>query len=314
MLVLGFIAIFGIEALTYYATTGDPWLNYRIHAGAARFKYLHEPVTNVDWNGIRVSYTNGEPLELFRSILLLQPRATRQFGVFFYVFGVAALWSLVQRRNLELLGIAFALLLYLDFGPVQIRLNTADSWLHYMMVFKQERFLLVLTAPLLIVIADFLRSLGRRSAFIPAIVVAALIGTSLEAVNHTQRFYRAGLQDLRTMARVVESDPNRTYWGDFWAIEHLRIFTGYRATNLRVFDAQTPQTLENACLMLGGSRGVELLADYVSSTLPAFARRVLDKEEVPSTWRLESEIRGDRNPERTHDLKVYCGSSAPPQG
>lgn len=309
MLMCGFMAIFGLEALAYYLTTGDPLLNYRIHAGAARFKYLYEPVTNVDWNGIRISYTNGQPLELLRSVLLLQPRATSHFGYFFYLFAVAAVWSLSRRRNLRLLAVALGLLLYLEFGPVQIRLNTSDGWLHYMMVFKQERFLLILTAPVLVVIADFLCSMDRRSRVIGVLVMLALMGTSFQAITRTKQFYRAGLQDLRTMAPVVESDPERTYWGDFWAIEHLRIFTRYRAENLRVLDAQTPQTLDNACLMLGGSRGVELLADYVSSTLPSFARRVLDTGEVPSGWRQEMEIRGERNPERTHDLKGYCGVS-----
>ena len=306
LIVLGFFILFGLEAVTYYATTGDPLLNYRIHAGAAQFKYLNEPVSHSDWNGIRISYTNGQPLELIRSVLLLQPRATNQFGYFFYLFLAAAAWSLKQHRNLALLGMALALLLYLEFGPVQIRLNTADSWLHYMMVFKQERFLLVLTAPLLVIIADFLRSISQGSRVVVAVVVAALMASSWQANAHTQEFYRAGLHDLRTIASEIQADPNRTYWSDFWAIEHIRIFTKYRAENLRVIDPQMPQTLDDACLVLGGSRGVELLADYVSSTLPEFLRHILETGRAPAGWTLEKEIRGAKNPERTHDLKVYA--------
>ncbi len=58
--------------------------------------------------------------------------------------------------------------------------------------------------------------------------------------------------------------------------------------------------------MLGGSRGVELLAEYVESTLPVFARNVLETGEAPHDWKLVKEIKGERNPQRRRDFRVYC--------
>jgi hypothetical protein len=58
--------------------------------------------------------------------------------------------------------------------------------------------------------------------------------------------------------------------------------------------------------MLGGSRGVELLADYVESSLPAFARQILETGIVPRNWTLVKEIKGERNPQRLRDFRIYC--------
>jgi len=57
--------------------------------------------------------------------------------------------------------------------------------------------------------------------------------------------------------------------------------------------------------MLGGSRGVELLSDYVESTLPSFARDVFESG-VPIGWQVMQEIRGEGSPLRRHNLTIYC--------
>jgi hypothetical protein len=51
---------------------------------------------------------------------------------------------------------------------------------------------------------------------------------------------------------------------------------------------------------------VELVAGYVESTLPAFARAVLDSGSAPEGWELMKEIKGDRTPQREHDFRIYC--------
>ena len=58
--------------------------------------------------------------------------------------------------------------------------------------------------------------------------------------------------------------------------------------------------------MLGGSRGAELLAGYVESTLPPFARAVLATGETPDNWVLVKKIPGARNAQQSHDLTIYC--------
>jgi len=303
----GFIAIFSVEALVYYRRTGDPLLSYHIQRGASRFKYLHEPVSSSRWGFLEVRYTNGRPLDLVRSVFLLNDHPTNQFGVFFFFFATSALFSLLRRRNLLLVGLALGLFLYLAFGPIRLSVDRAHHTVQYMMVFQQERFLLMLTAPLVVVGAYFLRAVGGRSRIAAAALTVILFATSLAAVAHTRRFYRSGLFELRTMAGQVRANPDRVFFGDLWAVIHLNIFTRHQAHNLRVLDSHTTANdVRGTCVMLGGSRGVELEADYVTSTLPGFARSVVDTGEAPPGWRLVTEIPGERSAQRQRDFRVYC--------
>ena len=304
---LGFLAVFAIEAVAYYMRTGDPLLSYHVQAGVLRFKYLYEPVTSVDWGPVRVSYTNGQPLELLRSVLHMNYRGTNQFGFFFALFFVSAIFSLVRRRHALLLALTAFLCLYLEFGPVGLSIDWAERQLHYMMVFKQERFLLMVTAPCLILSAYALQALAQRSRMLAALVVMLLFVTSVGAIAETRRFYRAGLDDLRVMSDDVRDQAKRTFFGDLWAVELLRIFTRHQAQNLRVLAPQTaPEEIQGACIMLGGGRGVELLSGYVESTLPPFARDVLSTGQAPSDWTLVREIHGPHNDQRLHEFRLYC--------
>lgn len=304
---VGFGLVFGMEAAVYGVTTGDPVLNYHIHAGAATFKYLHEPVSTLDWGGLQVHYTNGRPLEMLDRMSRVYPSSTDQLGWFFYLFGASALFCLIRRRHRVLLAFAAGLLLYLEFGPVRVSIDWAQWKLHYMMVFKQERFLLMLTAPLVVMAASFLSAVGRRSRLVAAVILIGLVLTSVDGAARTTAHYRESTSDLRSAARFVTAHPERIFFGDWWAVEHVRIFSGYSANNLRVLSPQTTVSdLEGACVMLGGSRGSELLAGYVESTLPPFARDMLNPHATPAGWMLALDVKGPVSPLRLRDFKIYC--------
>jgi len=303
----GFAAIFTVEALVYWLATGDPFLSYHIQSGANRFKYLHEAVTTFRWHALEVRYTNGEPFELFRSAFGLSGRPTDHFGWFFYLFAAAVLYSLWRRRNLLLVTLALGLCAFLEFGTVGVEFDRPQRIIRYLMVYKQERFLMMVTAPLVVLAAYFLREAGRRSRIAVVLVLVALFATSLTATSRTRNYYRAGLADLRAVSVDVRTNPNHIYWGDLWAVLHVRVFTRGRAHNVRVLDSHTtPDQVSGACVILGGSCGAELLAGYVESTLPAFARAVLATGETPNNWVLVKKIPGARSPQQSHDLTIYC--------
>jgi len=303
----GFGVVFSIEAAVYGVTTGDPLLNYHIHAGASTFKYLHEQVSTLDWGWLQVHFTNGRPLELSARASRAFASPTDQLGWYFYLFAVAALFSLVQQRHRLLVVFAAGLFVYLDFGPVRIAIDWGRWQLHYMMVFKQERFLLMLTAPLVVIAASFLRAVGARSPPAAATALILLVATSLEGSARTRAHYRAGVSDLRAATRFVTTHPDRVVYGDFWAVEHVRIFSRYRAENVRVLDRHTTLTdIQRACVMLGGSRGAELMASYVESTLPPFAQQMLSANPTSAGWTVALEVEGPVSPLRLRNLRVYC--------
>ena len=107
------------------------------------------------------------------------------------------------------------------------------------MVYKQERFLLMVTAPLVVLAAYFLREAGRRNRIAVVLVLMAMFATSLTAISRTRNYYRAGLADLRGVSADIRTNPDQIYWGDLWAVLHARIFTRGRGGNLRVLDRQT---------------------------------------------------------------------------
>jgi hypothetical protein len=176
-----------------------------------------------------------------------------------------------------------------------------------MMVFKQERFLTIVTVPCLVLAAYALRRLAARQPLIAVAVLTLLFVTSINAISRTRQFYRAGLNDLRVVTEDVVDNPDDTFFGDFWAIHLVKIFTRYQAQNLHVLGPQTtPEAIQGACIMLGGGRGVELLSSYVESTLPPFARNVIETGQTPAEWRLVREIPGPHHQHRLHDFRLYC--------
>ena len=303
----GFLAVFGVEAVVYYATTGHALLSYQIQSSASYFKYLHEPVSSVIVGPLHVEFTNGRPLDLIRSALLLQDGPTNQFGLFFFLFGAATLYSVVRRENLLLAAVAVGLFAAMEFGPLRVNVDWSRGEIHYLMLFKGQRFLLMLTGPFVVIAAYFLCTIARTSVVAAAVITAVLLTTAVPAIAHTREYYRSGLSDLRVGATEVRLHPERTFFGDLWAILHLRIFTHYEAQNLSVLNRDDqPDRIQNGCIMLGGSRGVELQAEYVESTLPAFARDVLERGVAPRDWRQIREIGGPHTVLRRHDFKIYC--------
>jgi 4-amino-4-deoxy-L-arabinose transferase-like glycosyltransferase len=303
----GFLVIFAAEASIYYWQTGDPFLNYRIHAEAAQFKYLHEPVETLRWWRVLVRYTNGEPLELTRTVFVWRDLPTAQFGLYFFLFAGASLVSAWRRRNGLLLLVSVAVFAFLEFGPVRVGVDPHAGELQYSMIYKQARFLLILTAPLVVIAADALRACWQRIPAAAALVAVLLLATSITSTMRTRAYYRSGLEDLRSAAGFVRRHPELVFWSDTWAVEHLRIFSGYTARDLRVLVPSTPiALLRGSCLVLGGSRGVELLASYVEATYPPLVREVLRTGIAPADWRLVQEVKGKATFQRARDLRVYC--------
>jgi 4-amino-4-deoxy-L-arabinose transferase-like glycosyltransferase len=307
----GFGAILLAETAVYWWMTGKPFLALHIHNGANTFKYLHEPVSGWAWPLIDVRFTNGTPLQLFRAGFHVGSREVDLIGPYFYLFAAALAYVAATRKHLFVAAVSVALLLYLEFGFVGIRLSPVRNALEYWMVFKQERFLTVVTVPLVALSACLLASLYRRHAVIALVAATVLAIASLQAIRQTHAYYRNGLSDLRTIASDIRAQRDRIFYSDLWAVGHLRLFTQYRAENLRVMNpSDVPYASQDACVILGGGRGVELLGAYVESTLPAWAREWSATGDPPPDWTLVRQLSGRRTPFRPHDLRIYCHSSA----
>ena len=306
---LGFGAVFFLEAATYFWTTGQPFLNLRIHNGANTFKYLNEPSSAWRLGLLDVHFTNGRPLQLLQTVFHLRQGPTDHVGLYFFLFAAGVADAVIRRRHLFIAVLGVGLFAFLEFGFVGVHWNASNRLLEYWMVFKQERFLAILTVPLIALAACSLARVAPRQPLAVAAVLVLLTASSVQAIEKTRTFYRAGLSDLRAIADDVLSQPRRTFHTDPWAETHLRLFTQHRADNLRSMNRDdAPYTEPDACIIVGGSRGIELLANYVESGMPAWARQLAALGQPPPDWQLIRSVSGPRTVQRRGDLRIYCRS------
>lgn len=304
---VGLAAVLGADATAYAVTTGRPFQTLAIHAGAARFKYRYEPVESFDVGPVRVHATNGTVFELTETAFGRRP-TPMPLGWVFPCALAGIVYSLVTGRRRGLVLFVVALFLYFEFGPVAVGADTATPRLDYYLVFKQSRFLVVLSAAASVLTAAGVRALGARQRELAGGLVLAFAVTSVAATARASAYYRSGVADLRQAATFVLADPARPIVTDQWAAFHLDVFSGHRAANLRTFsDATTLRDLEGTCVLAGGGRGVELLAGYVESTLPPVARPFTDAgASAPLGWRVALHVPGPRWAMRLRDLRIYC--------
>lgn len=303
----GLAVVLAAEAGAYAATTGDPWQNLRIHAGAARFKYRYETVETVALGPVRVHVTNGTPFQL-TATALGNAATMLPLGWVFPAALASLTWCLARRQHMPLVVFAVALFAYFEFGAVAVGVDVEARRLDYFLVFKQTRFLVALSAVVAVLIGAAGRALALRRPWVAVAAGVALVVTSLSAAAQGRDHYRSGVADLRAAMTFVAAYPERLIFTDPWAASHLQVFSRHRLTAVRNFTpAATEADLRGGCVLVGGSRGVELLAAYVESTLPPSVRAFVDAESTPPPgWEVAFHVPGPRWAMRFRDLRIYC--------
>ena len=313
VLVCGFLTIVFAESCFYYSMVGKPFMNYYIHHTAALFKYKYEPVGSFIMGPLAFFYNSGTPVYHLKHLFNLTSSNINLFGFFYFGFLISIIFSLFKRRNQFLIFFSSLLFLYFEFGFVDINLDATEMRLNYLMVFKEQRYLTPLTAPLLVIFSDFLLKLGKKNKIIVFAPVFFLLITSFVSINKTYTFYRNGLNDLRTISPFVQENSDNIFFGDSQAVKHIEIFTKYKADNLRIINRNTKMSdVCDSFLILGGSRGIELSAEVFSSALPDFAWDILEEGAKSENWVLVKECKGKSSPQRHYDLKIYH-IACPPQ-
>ncbi len=302
----GLLLVVAAEGLFYWRHTGDVWATMHVHRRAEAFKYETEPAGRTAFGRLTVLYNNGEPLDLYRAAFRLSPGPTDQSGIFYYFFAVALACALWQRRARPMAVLGLGLFCLFEFGPTAVRFETAPWRLQYFMLPKQARYLMMMSPPFAVVGAFMLDGIRRRSPILSVLVLVGLSLSTVQAAAKTRTYYRSSLDDMRDLTELILKEPIRTFRGDWWMVEHVKIFSRYTATNVSVLDqAAPPGNLNDACLVVGGGRGPELLSDYVLSTLPPFARDAWLGDGPPGArlvWRRTGPLSALRN----RDLRIYC--------
>jgi len=302
----GFLLVIFLEGCFYYYTVGKPFMNYYIHHTACMFKYMSEFIMSFSVGPINVMYTNGTPIYHLKHVFNVNSGDVSFFGYFYFLFFISIIYSLYKRRNYFLIFFSLLMFVFLEFGFVGMKFDVHERKLEYLMIFKQQRFLTLLTVPLMVVSSYFLLELSKKSKLLVFTGVLFLVITSFVSINKTYAFYRSGLEDLRAVTTFVQEKKDNIFFGDLWAVHQIKIFAKYKVENLKVINKNTKKSdLCDSFVIMGGSRGVGLSAEYVLSTLPSFVWNVLASGENPENWVLMEERNGKRSYFRRYNLKIY---------
>jgi hypothetical protein len=174
------------------------------------------------------------------------------------------------------------------------------------MLFKQERYLAALTAANAAVGAALLQRVLTTHARSGTVLMVVLAVCSLYVIDRRQSFYRAGVQDQREIAAVIRTSRPQRWFGDLWLVNQVQFFAGPDAASLVVLQPSArEEDVVPGCLVIGGSRGRELVSLYVRASLPAFAQALWNEVRLPG-WVEVLRIPRHRDAQRDSDLRIVC--------
>lgn len=207
----GFAILFAAECLFYYHTTGDPLYRFNVGLEArdargvlfdpASFDYLQSILRYPYWMFVDIHYV-GVPFVVFAALLIY----LRSRGI---QLGKGTGWPLL------LSGVLIAVLtLY----PL-----SADP---YIPLYKAPNYMLVFTAPLLVVLAVALTKLSTRArqTLLSLILLSygGVILLSYESMNaHTENVKQA-------YRYIAEQDPATPIYADLYSIAVFEYYDGYQ--------------------------------------------------------------------------------------
>lgn len=262
-LFFGFFIIFSIAVLYYFIQTGHPLLNLEIPRSAyIDSKYGESTVITKNFIGdkIKYSYDDGEPFFYLKSIFYNFRRFPEVyfFGYFYYFIFIAiiSLLLLKKKDTYFLLFWFLFLFLYLELGPVGIKFDSKNFSINYLMLFKRERFLNILSVPMMLILSySFLK---LRKEFL-LLILCFLFLTSIYFVYKGREYFLTGMYSIREVAKYLNGFPNTDVYTDNTAALMIQYYSSYkRDDKIKFYDYNNPDQIKDAFVIVGGSRGVEL--------------------------------------------------------
>ncbi|MGH9371587.1 MAG: ArnT family glycosyltransferase [Vicinamibacterales bacterium] len=307
--VAGFASVVLAETIWYWWRTGQMFLHYRILRSSILAKLQFEPVAVSDvgpylrvlWEGEFLWYA---PLVL--GLTSVGYYSFAGFGAHGWVW-LAGLVPTVRGRSrgaLVLIGLAVGLYLFVEFFPLDVRLT--DGRLQYALVYRQWRFASLLTPAWVPLGGALLAWIWEKSTAAAAVVLVVTVVSGWPSFIRNYDALRGSQSDMRAVAAFIENRPEPIYT-DRFAVSILQYYLGSAEHAKQLRDLSTLRgalPAKGDLVIIGGSRGIEILAEVWEADLPAWCRSALDAPDVPPGWRLLLRIPGTEELTRLHDLLI----------
>jgi hypothetical protein len=163
----------------------------------------------------------------------------------------------------------------------------------------------VISAPACLLLAMWVVYWNNRyKPIIIGIIICILLKTSYTQVNAAMLFYKNHTHDLFAAEQFIKTQQQRKIYADYWAKEMLFYYSGFKIkTPMNDIGEITKNSnsplLKDSYVILGGSRGSGLLADYFEKSY----KNVLKHR--PENWVVLKTISGVKDSFRNRDLTIY---------
>ncbi len=187
-----------------------------------------------------------------------------QFGLYFYFFLPALLILLWKNANrgysLLLLWWFFLLFFWLEFMP--------SNWdPYYLPIPRQERYLEIITLPIVLTIGWFSAWIVRRSRTAFILMVVVLISTSLYNTHIRHTFVNDSIADLKRASKWLCDQKAKQVYVDIPAWPHIFFFTYGCHINVQRFDDIHKRKPDQGAYILSGGSRIYLWDDRLIRTI-----------------------------------------------
>jgi 4-amino-4-deoxy-L-arabinose transferase-like glycosyltransferase len=300
------------EGLFYYFKTGSFFLHFRVISSSVIFKYTQEghltynpfPLLRVEWADIFYYY--------FKMLFSLQGFSHYQlsgFGLFYYFVAAGMIAAVVFRKKNRAGILVFLLLLlylYFEFAPLQISWN--NSQVVYRGIYKHLHYLTVLTVPALPFAGYMFYLLLRKYKIFGIMLLCVLTVSAYLSVQHDYTVLRASQLDSRSAAAYLQGSVGRVF-SDHLMLRNLEYYMGKRAAGWTFEDIRhkvSPDALQDGYVILGGGRGIEIVAAAISESIPAWAQKLTGHPEgAPPGWKMITRFTAPKDAFRKYDTSIF---------
>ena len=131
------------------------------------------------------------------------------------------------------------------------------------------------------------------------ILMGFLLLSSYRCASSTQKYFREHTKDVREITTFLQAIMPRRVYADWISIEQIYFYSGFTFNNLHNINDMINNPRKDCYVVLGGSRGAGLVADYFEKDYLQLINN------IPGHWIALKTIHGTRDSFRHRDITVY---------
>jgi hypothetical protein len=192
----------------------------------------------------------------------------------------------------------------MEFGPFSIEFDKNTSTINYLLMFKETRYISILSIPISLILAYFLVYISRNiySKIIAGTIVFLLFMFSVNAISSSSSLLVNGISDMRETFSFLKNQSFKNIYCDSDCSWILNYYFGFKKENSlkNIENIKTPEEIESqSYVIVGGSRNLVVGGEWLDNKYPDFVKN------PPENWKLVKIIEKERTSWRESNMSIY---------